>query len=77
MSKKQPIVIKRDEDLLAIDNELDQAMERLSGVNREVGELLASFDQDAEDGAGPEDTEAADVSSDTATGADENEEKSE
>lgn len=63
MPKKKPIHIKRDEDLLAIDDELDEAMERLSGVNREVDELLASFDEPPGEGEAGEAPPEASTSS--------------
>jgi len=43
MSKKKRIVIHRDENLQAIDDELDSAMSRLDGTNERIGELLAAI----------------------------------
>lgn len=47
MSKKQKIEIHRDADLLAIDEELDRALERLDGANETIKVLLESVEQTA------------------------------
>ncbi len=48
MTKKERIVLRRDGDLDAIDQELEQAMERLTGSNEQVARLLESIDHSVE-----------------------------
>lgn len=45
MSKKEKIVIKRDDNLKTIDDELDAAMGRLDGANDRIATLLHAMDQ--------------------------------
>lgn len=40
IKKKQHIVIKQDENLKGIDDELDSALQILDGANQRVSELL-------------------------------------
>ncbi len=58
MAKKQKIAIHRDEDLAAIDDELDAALGSLEETNQRIGQLLETIE--AGDGelpdASPEDT---------------------
>jgi hypothetical protein len=69
MAKNPPITIHRDDDMKAIDDELDEAVEQLSDINSKVDDLLDSYDGDAplpihqEDL--PADAEKADTQSDT------------
>lgn len=45
MAKKDRIVIRRDDDLKSIDDELDAAIGRLDGANERIGSLLQALDQ--------------------------------
>lgn len=45
MAKKDKIVIRRDDDLKSIDDELDAAIGRLDGANERIGSLLQALDQ--------------------------------
>jgi len=44
MSKKEKIIIRRDDDLVDIDDELDQAMQLLDGANQRIVDLLATME---------------------------------
>lgn len=44
MAKKNSIRIERNDGLKSIDDELDEAMGNLSGVNQRVNDLLDSYD---------------------------------
>ncbi|MCC6486342.1 MAG: hypothetical protein IT364_02480 [Candidatus Hydrogenedentes bacterium] len=44
MAKKERITITRDDDLDAIDLELEQALEQLNGANEKITSLLASIE---------------------------------
>lgn len=61
MAKKERIIVKRNDDLDAIDQELEEAMNRLSGTNEQIAHLLESIDhsiqpsgddEPSEDGSG-------------------------
>ncbi|MCP4645923.1 MAG: hypothetical protein GY851_36095 [bacterium] len=59
MPKKETIEIHRDESLTGIDDEFDRALDRLSGAERNVRDLLESIEeqeapQDEENGVGSE-----------------------
>lgn len=45
MSKKERIVIHREDDLKDIDDELDAAMSRLDGANDRIANLLQAVDK--------------------------------
>ncbi|MDZ4861194.1 MAG: hypothetical protein SGI88_19655 [Candidatus Hydrogenedentes bacterium] len=45
MPKKEKIVIRRDDNLKTIDDELDAAMGRLDGANDRITTLLHAMDQ--------------------------------
>ena len=45
MAKKDKIVIRRDDDVSSIDDELDAAIGRLDGANSKIGSLLLALDQ--------------------------------
>jgi hypothetical protein len=45
MTKKNRIVIRRDDDLQSIDDELGSAIDRLEDANVRISELLQHMDQ--------------------------------
>ncbi|GMU92482.1 MAG: hypothetical protein AMXMBFR4_15400 [Candidatus Hydrogenedentota bacterium] len=45
MAKKHKIVIRRDDDLQSIDDELGSAIDRLEDANVRINELLQHLDQ--------------------------------
>ncbi len=57
MAKKTKISVRRDDDLAAIDGELDTAMGALDEVNASVDELLSSYEKPESEG--PEDAPAS------------------
>ncbi|MBX7256554.1 MAG: hypothetical protein K1Y02_09350 [Candidatus Hydrogenedentes bacterium] len=44
MSKKEKIVIRRDDDLVDIDDELEVAMQALDGANQRIVNLLSTME---------------------------------
>ena len=44
MSKKEKIIIRRDDDLVDIDDELDQALQMLDGANQRIVDLLSTME---------------------------------
>lgn len=44
MSKKEKIVIRRDDDLVEIDDELEHAMQALDGANQRIVDLLSTME---------------------------------
>lgn len=56
MARKSKIKIRRDEDFTEIDEELDQALQRLEGANNQVSGLLEAINEHGEaamDGSAP------------------------
>jgi hypothetical protein len=65
MAKKETILIHRDEDLAAIDDELDAALGELESTNHRIGELLQTIEPGPESGSqesAAADTTAAETS---------------
>ena len=48
MAKKQRIHIKRDEDFSELDEEMDEALQRLEGTNGKVAHLLERYAEEGE-----------------------------
>ncbi|MFP4172228.1 MAG: hypothetical protein ACLFV4_04875 [Candidatus Hydrogenedentota bacterium] len=68
MAKKQQIQIKRDEDFSELDEEMDEALQRLEGTNGKVAHLLERYAEEGEaaiarflgeEESGPQDEDAA------------------